>query len=106
MKMSKNFITEDIKVNTINKVDLIAAVADKAELEKKEATKAVDAFLEAITEALKEGDKVVISGFGQFEVKERAAREGVNPATGEKITIPATRVPGFKAGKGLKDSVK
>ena len=61
---------------------------------------------EDITEALKEGDKVVISGFGQFEVKERAAREGVNPATGEKITIPATRVPGFKAGKGLKDSVK
>ncbi len=93
-------------MNTVNKLDLVAAVADKAELEKKEASKAVDALLDAITEALKEGNKVVISGFGQLEVKERAAREGVNPATGAKITIPATKVPGFKAGKGLKDSVK
>lgn len=93
-------------MNTINKLDLVAAVADKAELAKKEAQVAVDALFDAITEALKEGNKVVISGFGQFEVKERAAREGVNPATGEKISIPATKVPGFKAGKALKDSVK
>jgi len=93
-------------VNTINKLDLVAAVADKAELAKKEAQVAVDALFDAITEALKEGNKVVISGFGQFEVKERAASEGVNPATGEKISIAATKVPGFKAGKGLKDSVK
>ena len=102
----KKFYSEEKKVNTINKLDLVAAVADKAELAKKEAQVAVDALFDAITEALKEGNKVVISGFGQFEVKERAAREGVNPATGEKISIPATKVPGFKAGKGLKDSVK
>ena len=90
----------------MTKVELIAAVAEKAALSKKDADKAVSAMIDAITEGLKTDGKVQLVGFGTFEVRERAAREGKNPATGEKIQIPATKVPAFKAGKSLKDYVK
>ena len=89
----------------MNKTELVAAVAEKAELSKKDAEKAVAAMLESVEEALKAGDKVALVGFGTFEVKERAARTGKNPRTGEAVKIPAARVPVFKAGKGLKDAV-
>lgn len=89
----------------MNKTELIAAVAEKAELKKTEAEKAVNAVIAAITEAMVEGDKVQLVGFGTFEVRERAEREGKNPRTGEKIAIPASKVPAFKAGKSLKDAV-
>ena len=87
----------------MNKTELVASVAEKAELSKKDAEKAVAAMLESVEEALKAGDKVALVGFGTFEVKERAARTGKNPRTGEAVKIPAARVPVFKAGKGLKD---
>lgn len=90
----------------MNKTDLINAVADHAELSKKDAGKAVDAFVAAVTEALKKGEKVQLVGFGTFEVRERVAREGRNPQTGEAIQIKAAKVPAFKAGKALKDSVQ
>lgn len=90
----------------MTKVELIAAVAEKAGLSKKDADKAVNAAIEAITEGLKNDGKVQLVGFGTFEVRERAAREGKNPATGEKIQIAASKVPAFKAGKALKDCVK
>ena len=90
----------------MNKTDLINAVADHAELSKKDAGKAVDAFVAAVTEALKKGEKVQLVGFGTFEVRERAAREGRNPQTGEAIQIKAAKVPAFKAGKPLKDAVQ
>lgn len=90
----------------MTKVELIAAVAEKASLSKKDSDKAVTAVIEAITEGLKKDGKVQLVGFGTFEVRSRAAREGKNPATGAKISIPATKVPAFKAGKSLKDSVK
>lgn len=90
----------------MTKVELIAAVAEKAELSKKDADKAVSATIDAITEGLKSDGKVQLVGFGTFEVRDRAAREGKNPATGEKIQIAATKVPAFKAGKSLKDAVK
>lgn len=90
----------------MNKSELVAAVAAKAELSKKDADAAVSAVLAAVTEALADGDKVAIAGFGSFEVKERAARTGLNPRTKEKIEIPASKVPSFKAGKALKDAVK
>ncbi len=89
----------------MNKTELVASVAEKAELSKKDAEKAVAAMLESVEEALKAGDKVALVGFGTFEVKERAARTGKNPRTGEAVKIPAARVPVFKAGKGLKDAV-
>lgn len=89
----------------MNKAELIAAVAEKTALSKKDSEKAVTAALEAITEALVAGDKVQIVGFGGFEVKERAARTGRNPMTKEEIEIPASRVPAFKAGKALKDAI-
>ncbi len=89
----------------MTKTELIAAVAAKAELSKKDADKAVNAVIDAITEAMVNGDKVQLVGFGTFEVRDRAAREGKNPSTGEKISIPATKVPAFKAGKALKDVV-
>ncbi|MCI9468699.1 MAG: HU family DNA-binding protein [Oscillospiraceae bacterium] len=89
----------------MNKTELVASVAEKAELSKKDAEKAVAAMLESVEEALKAGDKVALVGFGTFEVKERAARTGKNPRTGEAVKIPAARVPVFKAGKGLKDVV-
>lgn len=89
----------------MNKTELIAAVADKAELKKVDAEKAVNAVIAAITDAMKEDEKVQLVGFGTFEVRERAAREGKNPRSGEKIQIPASKVPAFKAGKSLKDAV-
>jgi len=89
----------------MNKTELVASVAEKAELSKKDAEKAVAAMLESVEEALKAGDKVALVGFGTFEVKERAARTGKNPRTGEAVKIPAARVPVFKAGKLLKDTV-
>ena len=89
----------------MNKTELVASVAEKAELSKKDAEKAVAAMLESVEEALKAGDKVALVGFGTFEVKERAARTCKNPRTGEAVKIPAARVPVFKAGKGLKDAV-
>ena len=89
----------------MNKAELIAAVAEKAGLSKKDAEAAVNAALDAITAALQEGDKVQLVGFGSFEVKSRAARTGRNPKTKEAIEIPASKVPVFKAGKVLKDVV-
>ncbi|HKQ84248.1 MAG TPA: HU family DNA-binding protein [Steroidobacteraceae bacterium] len=89
----------------MNKAELIEAVSSQASLEKSEAAKAVDAVFDAITGALKTGDTVALVGFGTFNVKARAARAGRNPRTGETIEIAAAKVPGFKAGKGLRDAV-
>ena len=89
----------------MNKTELIAAVAESAGLTKKDTERVVNACLDAITAALSQGDKVQISGFGTFEVKDREARIGRNPHTKEAIEIPATKVPGFKASKTLKDTV-
>ncbi len=89
----------------MNKTDLIAKVAELSELSKKDATKAVDAVFEAISNALKEGDKVQLVGFGNFEVRERQARKGRNPQTGAEIEIAASKMPAFKPGKSLKDLV-
>ena len=89
----------------MNKAELIAAVAEKADLNKKQAELAVNAAVDAITAALQKGDKVQIVGFGAFDVKERAARIGRNPQTKKEIKIPASKVPQFKAGKALKDAV-
>ena len=87
----------------MTKTELISAVAEKANLTKKDADKAVSAVFEAVTDALAKGDKVQLVGFGTFEVRERAAKEGINPATKQKMNIPAKKVPAFKAGKALKD---
>ena len=87
----------------MNKVTLVAKIAEKSGLSKKQAEQALGAFVDSVTEALKEGDKVQLMGFGTFEVKERAARTGRNPSTGETIEIPASKTPTFKAGKGLRD---
>lgn len=87
----------------MNKVTLVAKIAEKSGLSKKQAELALGAFIDSVTEALKEGDKVQLMGFGTFEVKERAARTGRNPSTGETIEIPASKTPTFKAGKGLRD---
>ena len=89
----------------MNKAELIAAVAEKACLSKKDSEAAVNAALEAISAALQDGDKVQLVGFGSFEVKKRAARTGRNPRTKEVVEIPASQVPVFKAGKALKDAV-
>lgn len=89
----------------MNKTELAAAVAAKAELSKKDAEAAVSAVVDAITEALAAGDKVSLIGFGTFAVKERAERQGINLQTKEPITIPASKAPAFKAGKALKDAV-
>ena len=89
----------------MNKTELINAVAAKAEISKKDADKAVAAVLASIEEALVAGDKVQLIGFGTFEVKERAARTGHNPKTGEAVEVGASRVPAFKAGKVLKEKV-
>ena len=90
----------------MNKTELIAAIAEKAAVSKKDAEKVVNATFDVITSAMADGDKVSLVGFGNFEVRERAAREGKNPQTGEKIKIAASKVPAFKAGKALKDAVK
>ena len=89
----------------MNKTELIAAVAEKADLSKKDAEAAITATVDAITEALTQGEKVQLVGFGSFEVKTRAARVGRNPRTGEEIPISEAKVPVFKAGKALKDAV-
>lgn len=89
----------------MNKSELIAQVAEKTGLTKRAAGDSVEAVLSAIEEALKKGDKVTLVGFGTFEVRNRAARKGVNPATGASIDIPETKVPAFKAGKALKEAV-
>jgi DNA-binding protein HU-beta len=89
----------------MNKSELIDAVAEAADLNKAAAARAVDAMLNGITEALKNGDPVTLVGFGTFEVRERAARTGRNPQTGETINIKAAKAPAFKAGKALKDAV-
>jgi DNA-binding protein HU-beta len=90
----------------MNKTELINKVAELSELTKKDATKAVDAVFQSISDALQEGDKVQVIGFGNFEVRERAARKGRNPQTGEEIEISASKVPAFKPGKALKDVLK
>ena len=90
----------------MNKTALINAVAAKAEISKKDAEKALTAVLGSIEDALKAGDKVQLIGFGTFEVKERAARTGHNPKTGESIEIAAAKVPSFKAGAALKAAIK
>ena len=89
----------------MNKGELIEAVASSANLSRADATKAVDAVLDSITGTLAKGSAVSLVGFGTFSVKSRAARMGRNPRTGESIQIPASNVPGFKAGKALKDAV-
>ena len=90
----------------MNKTEFIAAVAEKAEISKKDSEKALKAFVDVVTEQLKAGDKVQLVGFGTFEVSERAAREGRNPQTGKTMTIAACKAPKFKAGKALKDAIK
>ncbi len=89
----------------MNKAEMITAVATKTGLSKKDAEKAINAFVQTVEEALIAGDKVQLVGFGSFEVRNRAAKEGINPQTKEKIQIPASKHPVFKAGKALKDSV-
>ena len=90
----------------MNKADLISAVAEKSELTKKDAEKAVNAFVSVVTEALAAEEKVQLVGFGTFEVRDRKERKGRNPQTKEEISIPASKAPVFKAGKALKDSVQ
>ena len=89
----------------MNKAELVAAMAEKTELSKKDAEAALKAFTDVVAEELKKGEKVQLVGFGTFEVAERAARTGKNPQTGEAIKIPASKAPKFKAGKALKDVV-
>jgi DNA-binding protein HU-beta len=89
----------------MNKAELIEAMADAADISKAAAGRALDGMVDAITEAMKKGDTLSLIGFGTFSVKERAAREGRNPQTGETIKIKASKIPSFKAGKALKDAV-
>ena len=89
----------------MNKAELVAAIADKAELSRKDAEKALKAFTDVVAEELKKGEKVQLVGFGTFEVSERAARTGRNPQTGKEMKIAASKAPKFKAGKALKDMV-
>ncbi len=90
----------------MNKTELVSAVAKEAKITKVDAGNAVNAVIESISKALKKGDKVTLIGFGTFEVRKRAARMGRNPRTGEPLKIKASKVPAFKAGKTLKDTVK
>ena len=89
----------------MNKTELVAAMAEQAELSKKDSEKALKAFIDVITEELKKGEKIQLVGFGTFEVAERSAREGRNPLTGETMQIKDSKAPKFKAGKALKDAV-
>ena len=89
----------------MNKAELLTAMAEKAELSKKDSEKALKAFIDVVTEELVKGEKVQLVGFGTFEVSERPAREGRNPQTGAAMNIPASKAPKFKAGKALKDVV-
>ena len=90
----------------MNKTELVASIAEKANISKKDAEKAVAAFIESVTEELKKGGKVQLIGFGTFEVREHAARKGINPLTKQEITIAASKNPVFKAGKALRDEIK
>ena len=90
----------------MNKSELIAKVAETSELSKKDATKAVEAVFEAIADALQSGDKVQLVGFGNFEVRERSARKGRNPQTGDEIEISASKVPSFRPGKQLREGIR
>ncbi len=89
----------------MNKSELIASIAERSDISKSSANRVLDVVLDSITDALKSGDSVQLVGFGSFNVKSRAARTGRNPQTGAEIKIPAAKVPGFKAGKALKDAV-
>ena len=89
----------------MNKAELVAAIAEKTELSKKDAEKTLKAFVDVVTDELKKGEKIQLVGFGTFEVSERAAREGRNPQTKQTIKIPASKAPKFKAGKALKDAL-
>ncbi len=89
----------------MNKTELIAAIAEQAEISKKDSEKALKAFVDVVAEELKKGEKVQLVGFGTFEVSERAAREGRNPQTGKTMKIDACKAPKFKAGKALKDAI-
>ena len=89
----------------MNKTELVAAIAEKTELSKKDSEKALKAFIDVVTEELAKGEKIQLVGFGTFEVSERAAREGRNPQTGETMKIAASKSPKFKAGKALKDVI-
>lgn len=89
----------------MNKSELVAKIAADADLKKGDAEKFLDAFVATVKEVIAAGDKIQLVGFGTFEAKERGARDGVNPATGEKISIPACKVPSFKPGKGLKEEL-
>ena len=89
----------------MNKAELIDAIADSSDLSKASAARALDSVIDTITKALKKGDTVTLVGFGTFSVRKRAARSGRNPRTGETIKIKASKVPGFKAGKALKDAI-
>ena len=89
----------------MNKTELVAAVAEQADISKEDAEKALKAFVDVVTEEMKKGEKVQLVGFGTFEVSERAAREGRNPQTGKTMKIEACKAPKFKAGKALKDAV-
>ena len=89
----------------MNKAELVGAVAEKADISKKDAEKVLKAFVDVVTEEMKKGEKVQLVGFGTFEVSERAAREGRNPQTGKTMKIEACKAPKFKAGKALKDAV-
>ena len=110
LKFANKSGTIQIKINKeenlMNKTELIAAIAAKADLTRKDAGVALDAVIGSITDALKANDKVQLIGFGTFEVRKRAARIGKNPQTGADVKIPATKVPVFKAGKALKEIVK
>lgn len=89
----------------MNKAELVAAIAEKTELSKKDSEKALKAFIDVVTDELKKGEKIQLVGFGTFEVSERAAREGRNPQTGKSMKIAASKAPKFKAGKALKDVI-
>jgi len=89
----------------MNKAELVAVMAEKAEISKKDAERALKAFTDVVAEEMKKGEKVQLVGFGTFEVSTRAARTGRNPQTGKEMTIPASKAPRFKAGKALKDMV-
>jgi DNA-binding protein HU-beta len=96
----------DVRRRTVTKQDFVDAVADRAGLSKRDAATAVDAVLDTITAALKSRDSVTFTGFGKFSTSDRAARQGVNPRTGERVQIAATTVPKFSAGSALKSAVK
>ena len=100
-----DFVKKVMEVLKMNKTELVAAIADKAGIAKKDAEKALTAFVDTVAAELKTGNKIQLVGFGTFEIRERAAREGINPQTGAKIKIEASKNPVFKAGKALKEAV-